>query len=181
MSPSNLPSTISTLIQPDPHSKHIILTAISLPIPASDTAEHLFRVYAVAITNNELTWPANFPVAQPVPYSDTQALVPLYDVAGTIVIAPKDSPFQPSAEVWARTNYLKTGAGREYTIVTTDELALKSERLSWVEAASVSMSAQTAWQALFVHGGLGPEAGSGGKGKRVFVTAASGAVGTWVV
>ena len=127
---SNLPTTIRTLTQPDPKSKHIILTTIPLPIQAPNTTEHLLHVHAVAITNNELTWPANFPASRPIPYSDTQALVPLYDIAGTIVTAPEDSPFKAGDEVWARTNYLRTGAGREYTIVTTDELALKPER--WV-------------------------------------------------
>jgi len=43
------------------------------------------------------------------------------------------------------------------------------------------MSAETAWQALFVHAGLEAEKGVGGKGKRVFVTAASGGVGVWMV
>ena len=45
------------------------------------------------------------------------------------------------------------------------------------------MSAVTAWQALFVQTGsvLKAEAGTGAKGKRVFITAASGAVGRWMV
>ncbi|CZR61657.1 related to zinc-binding oxidoreductase [Phialocephala subalpina] len=161
MTTSNLPTTIRTLIQPDPKSEHIILTTIPLPIQAPNTTEHLLRVHAVAITNNELTWPANFPASRPIPYSDTQALVPLYDVAGTIVTAPEDSPFKAGDEVWA--------------------LGVEAGEMKWAEAATVPMSAQTAWQALFVHGGLKAEAGVGGKGKRVFVTAASGAVGSWVV
>lgn len=43
------------------------------------------------------------------------------------------------------------------------------------------MSAETAWQALFVHAGLKAEAEIGARGKRVFVTAASGGVGVWMV
>lgn len=43
------------------------------------------------------------------------------------------------------------------------------------------MSVETAWQALFIHAGFDFKAGSGAKGKRIFVTAASGGVGTWVV
>jgi len=62
-------------------------------------------------------------------------------------------------------------------------MAKKPKNLSWAEAAACPMSAETAWQALFVHSGgvLRAEAGVGGKGKRVFVTAASGGVGVWVV
>jgi NADPH:quinone reductase-like Zn-dependent oxidoreductase len=97
------------------------------------------------------------------------------------ITSPAGYPFKPGSKFWARTNHLRTGACREYTIVTTDELALKPRRLSWAEAASMPMSVQTAWPAPFVHGGLKAEAWIGGKGKRIFVTAASGAVGTWVV
>ena len=39
------------------------------------------------------------------------------------------------------------------------------------------MSAETAWQALFVHAALLPVKGTGARGKRVFVTGASGAAG----
>jgi NADPH-dependent curcumin reductase CurA len=39
------------------------------------------------------------------------------------------------------------------------------------------MSVETAYQALFTHAPLLPVAGTGAKGKRVFVTGASGAAG----
>lgn len=42
------------------------------------------------------------------------------------------------------------------------------------------MSAETAWQALFVHAGLAARKGSA-RGKKVFVTAASGGAGVWMV
>ena len=42
------------------------------------------------------------------------------------------------------------------------------------------MSAETAWQALFVHAGFEAREGSAA-GKRVFVTAASGGAGVWMV
>lgn len=72
----------------------------------------------------------------------------------------------------------------------TDELAHKPKSLSWVQAAAIPVSAQTAWQVLFVHA-LGTQ-GSDGEmdleaakvawaGKRVLVTAASGGVGIWLV
>jgi NADPH:quinone reductase and related Zn-dependent oxidoreductases len=71
-----------------------------------------------------------------------------------------------------------------------DELAHKPKSLSWVQAAAIPVSAQTAWQVLFVHA-LGTQ-GSQGEvdleatravwaGKRVLVTAASGSVGIWLV
>ena len=65
------------------------------------------------------------------------------------------------------------------------ELALKPSNITATEAATVPMSAETAWQALFVQAGLSaPENGKKPEenaSKRVLVTGASGGVGTWVV
>lgn len=72
-------------------------------------------------------------------------------------------------------------------------MALKPKKMDWVETACVPLSVLTAWQALFVHGGVearglveralrGSNAGGGGVGKkRVLVTAAAGGVGIWLV
>ena len=111
-------------------------------------------------------------------------------MAGIVLAAPQDSPFQPGDEVYARTNYIRPGNAREYSIAVTDELAHKPKSLSWVQAAAVPVSAQTAWQVLFVHA-LGTHGSEGEMdleaaktawtGKRVLVTAASGGVGIWLV
>ena len=56
--------------------------------------------------------------------------------------------------------------------------------VAWEEAASVPLSALSAWQALFVHAGLsasGKEGGENARRKRVLVTAAAGGVGVWAV
>jgi NADPH:quinone reductase-like Zn-dependent oxidoreductase len=111
------------------------------------------------------------------PTSKLNSLVPCFDMSGTVITAPPDSPFQPRTEVYACTNFYRPGAGREYTICETSELACKPETLSFVEASTVPMSAETAWQALFVHAALLPVKGTGARGKRVFVTGASGAAG----
>lgn len=109
-------------------------------------------------------------------------------MAGVIISGPADSPFQPGDEVYARTNYVRPGNARDYTIAVTDELAHKPTNLSWVQAASVPVSAETAWQILFVHAlsSEGEEmdwetARRVWAGKRVLVTAASGGVGIWLV
>lgn len=165
------------LLQPNVQLPNLTLTTVSLPVPNTQTDEHLIRIHTAAITNGELLWPKNFPVPEP----NSKDSTPLYDLAGTVVTAPFSSPFQPGAEVYARADYQRTGCGREYTIAVTSELAFRPKGLSWAEAATVPMSAQTAWQALFVHAGLEAKTGSGARGKRVYVTAASGGVGTWVV
>ena len=60
-------------------------------------------------------------------------------------------------------------------------MAPKPPTLDWVHAATVPLSALTAWQALFEHGGLKGLDDSSARGKKVLVTAAAGGVGVWLV
>jgi NADPH:quinone reductase-like Zn-dependent oxidoreductase len=175
MPSATLPTTMKVLLQSDPASKTLFLATRPLPVPVPNSTEHLICVHAAALTNGELLWMKNFPP----PASETKGkeLVPCYDMAGTVITAPSDSPFQPGTEVYGRTHYYRTAAGREYTICDTYELAFKLKTLSFVQAATVPMSVETAYQALFVQAPLQPVAGTGAKGKRIFVTAGSGAVG----
>jgi NADPH:quinone reductase-like Zn-dependent oxidoreductase len=163
---------MKSLLQPDPSSKTIILTTQPLPVPVPNTTDHLILVHAAALTSGELLWMKDIS-----PTSKLQNLVPCFDMAGTVITAPPHSPFQPGSEVYACTNFYRPGAGREYTICETSELAFKPKTLSFAQAATVPMSVETAYQALFTHAPLLPVAGTGAKGKRVFVTGASGAAG----
>ncbi|RAH47114.1 NADP-dependent oxidoreductase [Aspergillus brunneoviolaceus CBS 621.78] len=175
------PTTMRKIVQPDANAKTLTLT--TAPVPTIDPAkgEHLIQVKACAPCAGELLWPKNFPPPNP------RELIPCPDVAGTVVAGPKDSPFQPGDEIYARTNYLRPGNARDSTVCVTDEMAHAPKDLSAVAAAAIPVSAETAWQILFIHAGV---AGAGEvdlaaaeqawKGKRVLVTAASGGVGIWV-
>ncbi|KAJ5162652.1 uncharacterized protein N7500_004482 [Penicillium coprophilum] len=172
------------IIQPSASSKNLILTDSPLPTPNHAQGEHLIQIKACSPCAGELLWPANFPP------STERTLIPCPDMAGIVISAPEDSPFQPGDEVYARTNYVRPGNGREYSIAVTDELAHKPKDLSWVQAAAVPVSAETAWQVLFVHA-LATEANgeemdmetakTAWAGKKILVTAASGGVGIWLV
>ncbi|KAJ5767285.1 uncharacterized protein N7511_004901 [Penicillium nucicola] len=185
-----LPKTIRTLLQPTAHSPTLTLTQTPLPTrnPAPNSPEHLIQVKACSPCAGELLWPKNFPPPTPRP------LIPCPDMAGIVISAPADSPFQPGAEVYTRTNYTRPGNARDYSIAVTDELAFMPKGLGFVQAVSVPLSAMTAWQIIFVHvfgSGSGVEGEGEGMGmeqaravwagKRVLVTAASGGVGMWVV
>ena len=173
------------VIQPTPTSPSSALTLTTdNPIPTANHTpiEHLIRVHACSPCANELKWSTY------VDLPASRALIPCPDFAGTVVTAPPDSPFQPGDAVYARTNYLRPGNARDYTIALINELARKPASLSWVEAAAVPVSALTAWQILFVQAGVvvGLEVGleaarAQWSGKRVLVTAAAGGVGLWVV
>jgi NADPH:quinone reductase-like Zn-dependent oxidoreductase len=66
------------------------------------------------------------------------------------------------------------GAYAEKVAAPAATVAPKPARLSFVDAASVPVAAQTAWQGLFDHGHLD-------KGQTVLIHAASGGVGTFAV
>jgi len=171
------PSTQKAILQPDKMSTSVTMI-FDHPTPTPDFAadEHLIQVHATAITNGELLWSRYFPL----PAGSTKVLVPCNDIAGTVIAAPPSSLFQPGSEVYARSSYARTGCARDYTILVGEEMAQRPQCLSWAESAAVPMSAETAWQALFVQAGLEAKQGSA-VGKRVFVTAASGGAGVWMV
>ncbi|KAK9236430.1 hypothetical protein V1525DRAFT_407061 [Lipomyces kononenkoae] len=178
----SIPTAMRTLVQHSPDSTELAITTQPLPTANPSLGEHIIRVHACAPCAGELLWPKNFPPPK------HRELVPCPDIAGTIISAPDDSPFRPGDEVYARTNYVRPGNAREYTVGVTDELAHRPKGLSWAEAAAIPVSAQTAWQALLIHAGIvGGDAKAdfsaareAWSGKRVLITAASGSVGMWV-
>jgi NADPH:quinone reductase-like Zn-dependent oxidoreductase len=90
------------------------------------------------------------------------------DIAGVVEsVGPGVERLRPGDEVLGQS---KSGAYAEYATAIADQLAQKPKRLSWDEAASLPVGANTAWQGLFDHGGLQP-------GQRVLVQGAAGGVG----
>ncbi|PVH92077.1 NAD(P)-binding protein [Periconia macrospinosa] len=183
-----------------PHQKSLIyntttstlsLTTTSPPPSPTSAAEHTIKVHSTAITNGELTWGAF------VPWPTLH--IPCYDVSGTIHTPAPNTPFTAGQKVYGRIDAAREGAAREYATLLASETALVPEGLGMEEAASVPMSALTAWQALFEHGLLtgdeytatsvphvnpatGVVVGGGqAKGKRVLVLGASGGVGLMAV
>ena len=174
MTSATTPKTMRAVVQPDANEQHLVLTQRDVPTANHEADEHLIRVHSIAPCARELLWPKYFP-------PPARELIPCYDLAGTVVTTPDASPFRPGDEVYARTDYVRPGCARDYTIATTRELAHRPKGLSWVESAAIPLSSQTAWQALFVQAGFGDLESGNWKGKRVLVTAASGGVGLWVV
>jgi NADPH:quinone reductase-like Zn-dependent oxidoreductase len=66
------------------------------------------------------------------------------------------------------------GAYADYLVVKPAIIARKPSNLSFEEAASVPVAAQTAWQGLFTHGHLK-------KGQRILIHGGAGAVGGYAV
>lgn len=177
----NLPPTARTLIF-DVSSKTLHLEpSHGIPIAYPKKNDHLIHVQTTALCSRENEWPILFADAIFADNPEKQ-VTPGYDLAGTVITSPPGSPFQPGDEIYARTRPDRPGNCREYTIGRTAELARKPKTLNWVQAASVPLSAITAWQALFEHSGLVSGLDdSSARGKKVLVTAAAGGVGVWLV
>ncbi|KAF2466184.1 NAD(P)-binding protein [Lindgomyces ingoldianus] len=176
-----LPDTQKSLIF-NVQTSALSLTTSS-PIPrAEEAGEHLIRVHSTAITNGELTWApfVNWPIEH----------VPCYDVSGTIMTEVEGSKFKKGDKVYGRVVADREGTARQYATILPSEAARIPETLGMVDAATVPMSALTAWQAVFEKGGLSAvpyvsddEGVVGGQavGKRVLVLGAAGAVGSFAV
>jgi NADPH:quinone reductase-like Zn-dependent oxidoreductase len=97
------------------------------------------------------------------------------DVAGVVVRAgSRVQRFKPGDEVYARPGKDRIGAFAEFISIREDDLALKPERLTMEEAASIPLVGLTAWQALIERGNLE-------KGQKVLIHAGSGGVGTFAI
>ena len=153
--------------------------------------EILVRVHATTVTRGELTWAETY-------YTELPLLG--HDLAGTVVKVPSgdtkvdgDKRFKPGDEVYGMFGFSKGSTWAELSTARVDQLAIKPRSLSWTESAAVPLSALTAWQALFEKAGVTEpdfaslaEAGSQGKfpahgSKKILVTGANGAVGTFLV
>jgi NADPH:quinone reductase-like Zn-dependent oxidoreductase len=76
--------------------------------------------------------------------------------------------------VYGLTSFFRDGTAAEYVAVTAADLAPKPESIDAVQAASVPLSALTAWQALFDHANLQP-------GQKILIHGAAGGVGIFAV
>lgn len=139
-----------------------------------------------------LTWPETY---------DQPYAIPGHDFSGTVAsVSPgSTTTFKPGTAVFGMTAADRGSTWASYALVTTDEVAPKPADLGWEEAAALPLSAQTAYEALFVHAGL-PPPGLGGRAQmeaqhrqeqdyqharqlkqRVLVTGAAGGVGIFLV
>jgi NADPH:quinone reductase-like Zn-dependent oxidoreductase len=129
-------------------------------VPLLQDGEALVRVYAAAITRDELGWP-----------TDRLPAIPSYELSGVVeAVAADVNDVTVGDEVYALTPFDRDGVAAEYAAVPAGVLAPKPRTLDHAEAAALPMTGLTSWQGLFDHGGL--EAG-----QRVLIHGAAGGVG----
>jgi NADPH:quinone reductase-like Zn-dependent oxidoreductase len=131
-----------------------------IPIPAPGPGEVLVRVYAAALTRDELEWPV-----------DRLPAIPSYELSGVVAeLGPGVDRLAVGDDVYGMTAFDRDGVAADYAAIDAELLAPKPRALSHPEAAAVPLAALSAWQGLFEHGGLAA-------GERVLIHGATGGVG----
>jgi NADPH:quinone reductase-like Zn-dependent oxidoreductase len=143
-----------------------------VPRPQAGQGEVVVRVFATGVIANELRWNETYQTNAGTPRDFP---VPGRDLAGVVEeIGPGVTTPSPGTEVYALLGYGRDGAEAEYCVALPGELAPKPRALDYVQAAAVPLSALTAWQALFDHGGLTA-------GQSVLIHGGAGGVGVFAV
>lgn len=139
------------------------------PRPVPRAGEVLLRVHAAGV--NPLDWKIRQGLmkdAMPV----TFPYIPGIEVAGVVEdVGPGVTDVQVGQAVLGP---VAAGAYAEFVAAPFEARALKPEKVSFVDAATVPIGAATAWRALIDHGGLAP-------GQRVLIQGAAGGVGVFAV
>jgi NADPH:quinone reductase-like Zn-dependent oxidoreductase len=101
--------------------------------------------------------------------------IPGHDVAGIITkVGSGVNKFKVGDAVYARPADHAIGSFAEFIAIHEDDVALKPEKLSMEEAASIPLVGLTVWQALVEKANLK-------QGQKVFIQAGSGGVGTFAI
>lgn len=141
----------------------------SAPKPTPGVGRVLVKVHAASV--NQIDWKrasgrAGGTLTPAFPW------IPGMDFAGTVeAVGDGAEGFEAGDMVFGCTD---GGAYAEYVEADPAQLVVKPMEFSYVDAAAAAYVSQTAWQALYRHGRLG-------KGQRVLIHGAAGAVGAFAV
>jgi NADPH:quinone reductase-like Zn-dependent oxidoreductase len=129
-------------------------------VPKPGPGEALVRVYAAAITRDELDWA-----------TDRLPAIVSYELSGVVEEVGGDvGDLAIGNDVFALTPFDRDGVAAEHAVVPAVLLAPKPRGLSHLESAALPLAGLTSWQGLFVHGELQPN-------QRILILGAAGGVG----
>jgi len=141
-----------------------------VPTPTIARDEVLVKVKSTAVNHLDLV-EASGTIRQILPID--LPWIPGHEFSGAIEQIGSDVPAcAPGDAVFGTTTGI--GAYAEYLAVKPAAIARKPSNLSFEEAASVPVAAQTAWQGIFTHGRLE-------KGQTILIHGGAGAVGAYAV
>jgi NADPH:quinone reductase-like Zn-dependent oxidoreductase len=146
--------------------------AAEIPQPKPGAGEVLIRVHAAGVTATEVIW---YPTTHAKDGSPRTNPILSHEFSGVIAeIGPDARDFQAGQEVYGVNDWFGDGALAEYCVTAPAEIAPKPAKISYAEAATVPISALTAWQGLIDRAHLQ-------SGQRVLIHGASGGVGVFAV
>jgi NADPH:quinone reductase-like Zn-dependent oxidoreductase len=146
------------------------LTFDEVPKPAIAPDEILVKVSSTSVNHLDLV-KASGTVRQILPIN--LPWIPGHEFSGVVEqIGSAVAGYAPGDEVFAANE--TGGAYAEFVAVKPALIAKKPSNLSFEEAASVPVAAQTAWHGLFTHGHLE-------KGQTILIHGGAGAVGAYAV
>jgi NADPH:quinone reductase-like Zn-dependent oxidoreductase len=143
------------------------------PLPVLESGDALVRVYASGITPTELNWDETYKTCDGAVRLPS---IPGHEFSGIVEAIANEvtEKIRVGDAVFALTSFCRNGSDAEYVAVRAADLAPKPQTLDHVQAATVPLSALTAWQALFDHAHLKI-------GQRVLIHGAAGGVGSFAV
>lgn len=148
------------------------LIEANLPQPVPGSGEVLVRVHAAGVIHTELGW---YPTTHTKNGEPRIGAVPGHEFSGIVAAVGADvTGVAVGQEIYGMNDWFADGATAEYCLTLPGSVAPKPKSLTHIEAASVPISALTAWQGLFDRAGLKA-------GERVLIHGGSGAVGIFVV
>ncbi|KAJ5444048.1 uncharacterized protein N7458_007920 [Penicillium daleae] len=138
----------------------------NFPTPQPSPQEYLLKVQTAAFCHDEMR------LASTLNPPKTTPQIPLHSLCGTVISTPtqdlerpEGSKFKIGDTVWGVTSYTRDGGAADYAVATESELALKPANIGAQEAAALALPGLTAWQALFRHAEIDPDASVNGHGK----------------
>src|ERR1700751_836730 len=141
-----------------------------IPTPTIARDEILVKIRSTAVNHLDLV-EASGTARQILPID--LPWIPGHEFSGIVEQIGSDvATFAPDDAVFGTTSGM--GAYAEYLCVKVAAVAKKPSNLSFEEAASVPVAAETAWQGLFTHGHLQ-------KGQTILIHGGAGAVGAYAV
>ena len=140
--------------------------------PQLQPGDALVRVCACAFTPTELTWDPTYTTRDG---ASRLPSIPGHELSGVVEsVSANGNGAKVGDQVYALADFWRDGAAADYIAIRAADLAPKPANLNFVQAAALPLSALTAWQALFDHGGLKP-------GGEVLIHGATGGVGSLAV
>jgi NADPH:quinone reductase-like Zn-dependent oxidoreductase len=148
------------------------LIAGTAPRPQPAAGQLLVRVHAAGVTPTELRW---YPSSHTVAGEVRSGAIPGHEFSGIVeAVGEGIDSGNIGREVYGMNDWFADGATADYCTAPLTSVASKPAALSYLEAASVPISALTAWQGLFDRGRIR-------SGEQVLIHGGSGGVSLYAI